>query len=728
MDHPSSTPTEEMIEAQVRNITFRSERDQFAIFSMDRLDRKEAITAVGPLGDYQRGDRLSLIGRFETHGKYGLQFRVQFAVPIPPKGQDAIREYLVNAKIKGVGTKRVDQLIEHFGDDTLRVITEESDRLTEIEGLGSARIARLKEAVGDQQDRQETMIFLYELRFSAIVAARIWGTYMERSRSVIEQNPYRLIGEIDYFDFLSADQAAQHLGWAPDRIERISAALLHQLTLALDDGHVCLPEADLLARVMRQLNCEEGRYQRALQVSLETGQAVRFTQAHGTFIYLAEYAQLEEEAAREISELLDTSHRRLSYEIETLEERSQLTLAPEQREAIKVASERGVMLLTGGPGTGKTTTVKTLLALFDQHDLDVKLTAPTGRAARRLSQTTHREAHTIHRLLDYQPQEDSFRKGVDEPLEADVILVDETSMVDLRLFVALLRALPKNCRLILVGDANQLPSVGPGRVYSDLLDCDDLPTTKLSQIFRQARESQIVMNAHQILLGQPLAPPTTKQNGDLADFFNIVARTPEHGANLIEELMMKRIPGRFNIPARDIQLITPMYRGFCGADRLNLKVQSLLNPKGRPVHSSSPLRVGDRVMQLKNYYDKDVFNGDTGVIITRHEDGMVVDFDGRVVNYQKDQLSMLSLAYACSIHKSQGSEYPAVIIPVLDEHWSMLQRDLLYTAVTRGQKLVILVSMPSALRKAITHQVSHQRHTFLEERLQDRLSPSSIDV
>lgn len=723
MAQPSPRPNEEIIEAQVRSVTFKSVRDQFAIFSMDRLDQREAITAVGPLAEYQRGDRLHLVGRFETHGRYGLQFRVQFAFPIPPQGVDAIREYLVNAKIKGVGAKRVDQIIEAFGEDTLKVITDQPERLEELEGLGTARITRIRESVRDQKDRQETMIFLYELKLSAIFAARIWAQYMENTRSIIEENPYRLIEEIDHVDFFLADQIAQRLGWAPDRLERIGAALTHWLGSALDEGHVCAPAEQVLLRTARSVGCSSQRCREALAIQHDVG-AITTNPIAPDYLYLSEYDQLESEAARAVSRLFSMTVNPLRYEIEELEEQSGLTLASAQREAISAASKRGLLLLTGGPGTGKTTTVRTLIALFQSHNLKILLSAPTGRAARRLSETTGQEAMTIHRLLDYQPQEEIFRRGVEEPLEADVVLVDEASMIDLKLFVALLRALPRGCRLVLVGDADQLPSVGAGRVYADLLSIDGLPTVTLTQIFRQAEQSQIILNAHQILHGAPLLlpPPSDDENASLPDFFNIPARDGEHAASLIEQLVTQRIPDRFKIHSREIQIITPMYRGHCGADRLNLNIQALLNPSGRPVHSSSPLRVGDRVMQLKNFYDKDVFNGDTGVIITRHEEGAVVDFDGRVVNYQKEHLSMLSLAYACSIHKSQGSEYPAVIIPVLEEHWSMLQRDLLYTAVTRGQKLVILLSMPAALQKALTTQKSDQRYSFLNQRVSQQLA------
>ena len=717
MNHASqndhANPKEELIEAQVRHITFRSAESDFAICSMDRLDRKEAITAIGPLKSFHTGDRLNLVGRFETHGKYGLQFRVQMAYPIPPNDQEAIREYLVNAKIRGVGAKRVDTLIELFGDDTLKVIIEEPERLHEISGFGSGHIERLQEAVKNQQGRQKVMLFLYELKLSAVIAARVWAQYQEHSKEIIEENPYRLINDIDSFYFEHADAIAKRLGWSADSLERAQAALHEHLIRCYDDGHVCLPSEELRRRALMTIGSQE-RVEQAINTQMKTKQLIEVTQFHTPCLFQAEMAHLEAEAAREVAALIDKTHQKLSYEMSDLEAISGIKLAEAQAEAIKVASTEGLLLLTGGPGTGKTTTVKTLIALFESHHLDVKLAAPTGRAAKRLSETTERDAQTIHRLLDYQPLEEEFRRGVDLALEADIVLVDEMSMVDLKLFVALLRALPTQCRLILVGDANQLPSVGAGRVYHDLLSAQCLPTVELTHIFRQAQESSIVTNAYQILKGLPLITPPLEP---LPDFFEVKAQNAQQAAELIKALVTERIPDRFKIESREIQVITPMYRGHCGADQLNLKLQELLNPNGRALKTKSQLRVGDRVMQLKNFYDKDVYNGDTGVIITRHEEGVVVDFGGRVVNYTKENLHMLTLAYACSIHKSQGSEYAAVVIPVLDEHWTMLQRDLLYTAVTRAQRLAVLVTMPSALQRAITHQSSHLRYTLLKDRL-----------
>ena len=718
MNDTRSINDEEMIEAKVRYVTFRSNDSDFAICSMDRLDRKEAITALGPLKQFHPGDRLSLLGRFETHGKYGLQFKVQMASAIAPKDEEAIREYLINAKLKGIGPKRIDKLLDHYGDQTLNVIAEEPEKLRELNGFGESKIQALKQLVKDQNQRQEVMLFLYELKLSAMLAARIWANYQENSRRLIEENPYSLIDEIDFFTFEIADAVAQRLGWQGDRIERSEAALHHQLNRAYEDGHVCLPKDILLSNTGQQIGSLE-RAETALQKQCLAGYLCKKVYDEQVFIYRSDMNGLEQEIAQKIKVRVAQNCKSLSYNVDEIEADCEIELAEAQAQALKQASQNNMLLLTGGPGTGKTTTVKALLSMFKRHELDVQLAAPTGRAAKRLSETTKQEAKTIHRLLDYQPQEENFRRGPEQPLECDVVLIDEMSMVDIFLFIALIRALPAQVRLILVGDANQLPSVGPGRIYHDLLISEQVPKVTLEHIFRQAQESQIIVNAYKILKGLPLVSAPIEP---LPDFFEIPARNSEHAALLIEQLVGERIPDRFEIKPKDIQIITPMYRGHCGADQLNIKLQKLLNPKGKAINNQMGLRVGDRVMQLKNFYDKDVYNGDMGIIITRYEGGVVVDFGGRIVNYTKENLHMLTLAYACSIHKSQGSEYPAVIIPVVEEHWSMLQRDLLYTAVTRGQRLVILITTPHALHRAVMNQASHQRYTLLAARLTELTS------
>ena len=721
MNDPQSINDEEMIEAKVRYVTFRSNDSDFAICSMDRLDRKEAITALGPLKHFHTGDRLSLLGRFETHGKYGLQFRVQMASAIAPKDEEAIREYLINAKIKGIGPRRIDKLLDYFGDQTLTIIAQEPEKLKAIPGFGDSKIQALKHLVKDQNQRQEVMIFLYELKLSAMLAARIWAKYQENSRSIIEENPYALIHEIDFYTFEIADALAQRLGWQGDRIERSEAALHHQLGRAYEDGHVCLPKEILLATTSQQIGSLE-RARAALKKQCQSGELCELTNVGKVFVYRSDMNDLEQEIANKIESKAAQSCKTLTYDLTEIEADCKIELAEAQAQALEQACQNSMLLLTGGPGTGKTTTVKALLSMFKLHELDVQLAAPTGRAAKRLSETTKQEAKTIHRLLDYQPQEEEFRRGPDQPLECDVVLIDEMSMVDIFLFVALIRALPKHARLILVGDANQLPSVGPGRIYHDLLVSGEVPKVTLKHIFRQAEESQIVVNAYKILNGLPLVSAPIEP---LPDFFEIHAQNSGHAAQLIEQLVGERIPDRFEIKSKDIQVITPMYRGHCGADQLNIKLQRLLNPKGKAVKAQAGLKVGDRVMQLKNFYDKDVYNGDMGIIITRYDGGAVVDFGGRIVNYTKENMHMLTLAYACSIHKSQGSEYPAVIIPVVEEHWSMLQRDLLYTAVTRGQRLVILVTTPKALYRAVMNQASHQRFTLLGARLSQLVQKGS---
>jgi len=721
---PSAPPEvgeRETCTAKVRKVRYSKPDGDFAILELDHLERKEAVIAVGSLAHFQQGERLTLTGRYERHSRFGLQLRVESAYAVAPDTSEAIEEYLLNAKIKGLGPALARKIVKAFGDETLKVISERPERLEEISGLGEQKRAALQEAVKAHAGQREVMVFLHGLNLGAALAGKVWGTYGDATVERVKENPYRLVRDIEQIAFQRADQIARLLGWAPDTVERAEAALEHLLTTAQDEGHACLPRDQLLARATNMIGeyerCEEG-----LQGGVKRGGLILEERFGAPFVYLSYMALYEDEAALQVKALLRVKRDPLKVKWDQVEQSLGVKLADGQREAVEQAGREGVLLLTGGPGTGKTTTLKALVKLFELHDEKVLLAAPTGRAARRITETSRRDAQTLHRLLDYHPPDNTFHRDAQRPLEGDVIIIDEASMIDLRLFCTLMRAVPARARLILVGDMNQLPSVGAGRVYHDLLASSVIPTIELTEVFRQAQESQIIANAYQVLQGQPLLPPVDPEQE--ADLYHFAVESAEHGRAMIEQLISDGIPSRFSIAPRDIQVLTPMYRGACGADSLNSALQRLINPDGQALKKGLTLKgnlscqVGDKVMQLKNLYDKDVFNGDIGEVITAVPTGALVDFEGRIVQYTKEELRTLTLAYACSIHKSQGSEYEAVVIPVLEEHWSMLQRDLLYTAITRGKRLVVIISQARAIQRAILTLNSHQRFGHLIQRLE----------
>lgn len=723
-DDSSSIPPPDGVEtltAKVRKIRYAKPDGDFAILELDHLHRSEALIAVGALAQFQEGERLTLTGRFERHQRFGLQLRVESAYAVAPDTKEAIEEYLIHAKITGIGPALARKIVKRFGDQTLKIISQEPERLKEISGLGESKRVALQEAVKVQADQRDIMVFLHSLHLGAALASRIWSTYGENTITVIKENPYRLVRDIEMIAFQRADQIAKQLGWAPDSVERAQAALEHLLTCAQDDGHVCLPREQLLLRTAQIIGdhqrCEEG-----LKQAIAHGRLILEERFGTPFVYLAYMALYEDEAALQVKSLMRVKRSPLAVQWSELEQSLGVKLAQGQKEAVERAAQEGVLLLTGGPGTGKTTTLKALIRLFESHDEKVLLAAPTGRAAKRITETSGREAQTLHRLLDYHPPDNSFHRDAQRPLDGDVLIIDEASMIDLRLFCALMRAIPARSKLILVGDINQLPSVGAGRVYHDLLASSVIPTIELTEVFRQAKESMIIANAYQVLQGEPLLPPVHPEQE--ADLYHFAVESADHGLSMIEQLIARGIPHKFNIDSKEIQVLTPMYRGACGADRLNQALQKLINPNGQELKAGMTLkgnltcRVGDKVMQLKNLYDKDVFNGDIGEVMATVPTGALVDFEGRIVQYTKEELRTLTLAYACSIHKSQGSEYEAVLIPVLEEHWSMLQRDLLYTAITRGKRLVVILSQAKAIQRAILTLNSHQRFGHLIQRLE----------
>ncbi len=690
----------ETLEGVLERIVFVNEDETFVVARV-RPDDGEPGTAVGRLGGLREGERVRLLGRTVLDPRWGPQFKVSLGYPVPPATLEGVRAYLASGKVHGIGKALAGRLVEAFGEETLQVIEEDPKRLCEVEGIGPKRSRELHRAFKDQKGRREALVFLQGHGVKPAMAEHIWRRYDTETVALVRENPYRLAEEIRGVGFRTADGIARALGFEADSPIRAVAGLVHLMAAAGDEGHVFLPPELLLERAERLLG---HRPEAELSTLLDEE---RLIEDGG--IYLRRTHALEREAAERVAALArePVAELTLPFDLDL-----GLDLAPAQRAALELAASSGVMILTGGPGTGKTTIVRALLGLLRQSEGKVALAAPTGRAARRMSEATGATASTLHRLLEYNPAEGGFRKDEEDPIEASAVVIDEASMVDQVLFVALLRALKPGTRLILVGDADQLPSVGAGNVLGDLLASGHLPAARLTEIFRQAECSRIVMTAHGILGGRL---PTAPEAGVESDFYLVRARDGEHAAELVCELVAERIPKRFGLdPMADIQVLAPMHRGRAGARSLNELLQERLNPRGEQL---GRFRVGDKVMQIRNDYEREIFNGDIGRALHNHEGALRVRFEGRDVECEGPALDNLVLAYACSVHKSQGSEYPAVVVPVLNEHWVMLQRNLLYTALTRGRKLVVLVAQPKALQRAVYNREGLLRHTGLARRL-----------
>jgi exodeoxyribonuclease V alpha subunit len=707
----------ETLEGTVERIVYSGGDGDFTVARL-RPERGEVVTIVGSLVGVPAGAALRVVGQFETTPRFGAQFRVTGYTEVAPATLEGIRRYLGSGLIKGIGPEFAARIVERFGIATLEVLDGDPGRISEVAGIGPARGRSIREAWAAQREVRKVMVFLQGYGVSPAFAARIYRRYGAASIARVRENPYRLAFDVWGIGFLSADKLAFALGIAKESEARVDAGVRHVIEEAAGKGDVFVPRerlaresAALLDVAERMVDDAIARLARAGEVALESSGAV-----YGTPLYRAEVA-LAAGLRRLLAATTATVRIDADRALDWYEREAGIALAGQQAEAVRQAISGKVLVITGGPGVGKTTIVRGIVSILTKKGLRVALAAPTGRAAKRLSEATGQPASTLHRLLEWRPAEGCFGRNADRPLEADLLVVDESSMLDVRLGADLMGALSSSARLVLVGDVDQLPSVGPGTVLRDVIASGAVPTVRLTEIFRQAAESLIVINAHRIHDGEL---PEMSATGEHRDFFFMEQDDPARAAALIRDLVAVRLPRRYGLHPHEIQVLSPMHRGDLGAGNLNLLLQEALTPGAVGLsRGARTFRVGDKVMQIRNDYDKEVWNGDIGRI-ERADDAaqtLVVRFDEREIDYGLDELDELTLAYAATVHKSQGSEYPAVVVPVHTQHYMMLQRNLLYTAVTRGKRLVVLVGSRKALGMAVRNAEIAQRCSGLAERL-----------
>ena len=717
------------LQGQIERITYTNEENGYTIAKVKVYGRRDLVTVVGNFMAPIPGEILKMQGEWANHPKFGEQFKVVHYKSLVPASVAGVEKYLGSGLIKGIGPVMAKRIVKKFEKETLDIIEQEVEKLTEVDGIGRKRIEMIKKAWADQKEIRQVMIFLQSHGVSSAYATKIFKTYGNESIEVVQENPYRLATDIFGIGFLTADRIAEKLGFAKDSELRAEAGILYVLHQLADEGHVYYPFQPLVNKCQEILEVDQEILSRAL-TSLNAEKKIviddlqeKESKADYQAVYLAKFHLSETNIAARLKALINApkSIRPIDPDkaLKWVQKQLDITLASKQIDAVRRAVMDKVLVITGGPGTGKTTIVNAILKIFVKSGIKLLLAAPTGRGAKRMSEATGYEAKTIHRLLEYSIQKGGFQKNDQTPLRCDLLIVDEASMIDTILMHHLLKAIPPRVTFILVGDVNQLPSVGAGNVLHDIIASGAVPVMELNEIFRQARESLIIVNAHKIKQG--LMPAFKPSGHKLADFYFIEQEEPEKVLGIILELVKERIPKRFGFdPIDDIQVLTPMHKGMVGAGNLNLELQNALNPGPDSLsRGGKNFRINDKVMQVQNDYEKEVFNGDLGRIVRINLEAqeVTIDFDGKKVPYDYPDLDEVVLAYAISIHKSQGSEYPAVVIPILTQHYVLLQRNLIYTAVTRGKKLVVMVGSKRALAIGIGNDKTRKRYTHLRNRL-----------
>ena len=710
----------------IDHITYQNPENGYSVMRVKVKDYVEPVTLVGNLLEVPVGAVLLCEGNWKMDKRYGRQFVAETWEEVMPATVYGIEKYLGSGLVKGIGPKFAHLIVEKFGTDTIAVIEDDIERLYEVDGIGKKRVELIRDSWEKQKDIKNVMLFLQQYGVSTAYAAKIYRQYGKESIDKVNENPFRLADDSWGIGFKTADGIASKMGYEKNDLRRCRSGIQYTLNELAEEGHVYALEQQLVEAAMKLLEAEEEPIRQALAEMLATEDLIRENEA----IYLPPFFFSEKGTASKLLGLQNAQQDGLfapQVDIEEIGKDAGIEFDEVQIDAIRCAVASKVMVLTGGPGTGKTTTTQGIIAAFKTAGLRILLAAPTGRASKRMSEATGMEARTIHRLLEYNPM-DGYKRNEDNPLDGDVLIVDECSMIDIILMYNLMKAIPAHMRLVMVGDIDQLPSVGAGNVLRDVIESGQIPVVRLTRIFRQAQSSRIVMSAHAINQGR--FPDTS--NGQKTDFFFIRNEDPEQVAEQIVQLVKERLPKAYNQPLSNIQVLTPMQRGVIGAGNLNMLLQQALNTSTLGIsRGGTTFKLGDRVMQIRNNYDKNVFNGDIGFVasVNMEERTLTIDFDDCLVEYEASELDEVVLAYATTIHKSQGSEYPVVVIPVMMTHFVMLQRNLVYTGITRSKKICVLIGQPKALAYAVRNLTVNKRNTLLKERLRGEvgfISDSSV--
>ena len=722
----------EKLSGEVKRISFSNPETGFTVAEVMAEGHLVPVTVVGNLGSVFPGQVLHMQGLWEMHPRFGKRFNVQSHTRVLPQSKRAIKKYLSSGLIDGIGPALADRIVKRFGEATLKIIEDSPKELLKVEGIGPKRLELITRAWEEQREISSVMILLKDHGLGTGLGFKIIRRYGNRALSVITENPYRLARDIPGIGFKTADKIARQMGFSHSSSQRIEAAIVFRLGTLAEKGHVYYPLEGLINSCRDLLGVDEAEISRSVNALASHGEVVieqvegpgsKISTKQHQAVYLKKYHSAEKAIAAHVKRLMAGDAGPPSIDarkaIEWVKARLGMELVARQIEAVAKALAHKMLIITGGPGTGKTTIIKAIAEIYKAKKATVLLAAPTGRASKRMEQATAMEAKTIHRLLEFSWERGGFARDENNPLQADLIIVDEASMIDVSLMAHLLQAIPSKARLVLVGDVDQLPPVGPGNTLRDMINSGTIPVVRLIEIFRQATKSLITVNAHRINRGQ--MPVTPSHGQGVQDFYFIEQHDPQEVLKTVLELVCKRIPKRFSLdPKTDIQVLCPMHRGIVGTQELNQVLQRALNPYGQGIQvGSRRYSVGDKVMQIRNDYEKEVFNGDIGYV--EHVDTgageIIVRFESREVSYRLTELDDLTLAYAISVHKSQGSEYVCVVLPMVSQHYLMLQRNLLYTAVTRARNLLVIVGSRKALHTAISNERPSRRYTLLARRL-----------